>query len=127
MDRLANIADSAIDELMSEWPSDVAELGQRVRGLLKTIAPDLIESPQYGWGSINFHHPQAGYVCGLFPKHTAVWLNFEWGVRIEDPLGLLQGSGKQCRHLVLPIGAPLPEVEIDDFMQQAVVLRILWK
>ena len=52
-----------------------------------------------GWRCIAYRHPKAGYVCGLFPVRGTVKLYFEQGARVPDPLGILQGQGRQTRFM----------------------------
>jgi len=50
---------------------------------------------------LGYHHPDGGYLCGLFPQRDSVKLGFEFGVLLPDPDGLLEGRGRQVRYLVI--------------------------
>jgi hypothetical protein len=59
----------------------------------------LAEMGYGGWRCIAYRHPKAGYVCGIFPLERTVKLYFEQGVRLADPIGILEGQGRQTRYL----------------------------
>lgn len=63
--------------------------------------PDLTERVYPGWDGVGFRHPDAGYVCAIYPREQEqeVRLLFEHGVRLDDPEGLLEGAGTQTRFI----------------------------
>jgi hypothetical protein len=88
------------DFLTASHPS-LAELALWVRGLVLAGEPDLTERVYLGWDGIGFRHPDAGYVCAIYPREQEreVRLLFEYGVRLDDPKGLLEGAGSQTRFI----------------------------
>jgi hypothetical protein len=70
-----------------------------LRKLVRAADPALDEAGYPGWRCIAYRHPAAGYVCAIFPTPDAARLLFEHGVRLPDPLGLLEGAGRQTRYL----------------------------
>ena len=88
------------DFLTASHPG-LAELALWVRGLVLAGEPDLTERVYPGWDGIGFRHPDAGYVCAIYPREQEreVRLVFEHGVRLDDPEGLLQGAGTQTRFI----------------------------
>lgn len=94
-----------------------------LRSVVLDAEPALGERIARGWGALTLHHPVAGYVCGVFTRPDGVTLVFEHGVELHDPEGLLQGAGRQVRHI--EVAAPdeaLAEV-VAAFTAQAVALR----
>jgi hypothetical protein len=69
------------------------------RGVLLAAEPDLAERIYRGWDGIGFHHPDAGYVCALFPRADGLLLWFEHGGALEDPARALVGDGTRGRSL----------------------------
>ncbi len=110
------------DEILSDHGAEVRALANRLRTLLCHLVPEFEERAYPGWHAIGLRHPDAGYVCGVFPRKTTVRLVFEHGVQIEDPHGLLTGDGSQTRHLELAPDRPFPGAEIGDYLDQALQL-----
>jgi hypothetical protein len=85
--------------------------------------PDLTEHVYEGWRGVGYRHPEAGYVCGIFPQAGGeVRLLFEHGASLQDPEGVLQGSGSQTRYLVV---AERDEQLIARYVQQAIAEGLL--
>src|SRR5262249_51471144 len=59
---------------------------------------------------------QAVYI-GVYTKH--VNLGFYWGSRMDDPEGVLQGDGKQLRHIKITSQADLGSPIIRDYLRRA--------
>ena len=78
----------------------VVDLADWLRQTVRAADPELRERVYVGWHGFGFHHPDAGYVCAVFPRDEDVLLAFEHGVDLPDPEGRLQAGGKQVRHLV---------------------------
>jgi len=55
---------------------------------------------------------------GVYTKH--INLGFNWGARMEDPEGVLQGAGKQMRHISIQSPADLGSPVIRDYLLRAV-------
>jgi hypothetical protein len=85
--------------------------------------PDLSEKGYPGWRGVGYRHPDAGYVCGIFPQPGGeLRLLFEHGAALADPEGLLQGSGTQTRYLVVD---RVDEKLVARYVQQAIAQRLL--
>src|SRR5258708_32463419 len=54
---------------------------------------------------------------GVYAKH--INLGFYWGARMDDPEGVLQGDGKQLRHIKIKSEADLGPPLIRDYLQRA--------
>jgi hypothetical protein len=90
---------TATRDFLAERHPAMLELALWVRDVVVAAEPDLAERVYRGWDGIGFRHPDAGYVCAIFPQPDHVRLLFEHGVRLNDPDGLLEGSGTQTRHV----------------------------
>jgi hypothetical protein len=78
-----------------------------------------------GWRGIGFRHPEAGYVCGLFPEHDEVRIVFEHGASMADPDGRLEGEGTQTRHYSVRDAGEGTRRAIRTLVEQAVAERLL--
>jgi hypothetical protein len=101
------------------------ELAAWVRKAVLAADPDLGERVYRGWRGIGFHHPEAGYVCAIYPRTGWIVLLFEHGASLHDPEGALLGEGKQTRFL--RIEGPTPETRtlVTSYVQQAIAERLL--
>ena len=88
-----------LDALLADHPDTVANTVLRLREVLLTAQPSLVERVRTGWHSVNFHDPVAGFVCALFPLAGRVQLVFERGALLPDPQHRLGGTGRRVRTL----------------------------
>lgn len=84
--------------------NDVSLLGgdqhsivELVRELVKTIVPTAVEEVKYG----GILYIVEEHFCGVFAYKKHVSVEFSYGAKIADPLGLLEGNGKGRRHIKL--------------------------
>ncbi len=56
---------------------------------------------------------------GIFVSKKHVSMEFSNGAKLEDPDNLLQGSGKQRRHLKFTSVNEIPKAKIATFLKQA--------
>ena len=54
---------------------------------------------------------------GVYTKH--INLGFYWGARMEDPEGVLRGSGKQLRHIQIKSPEDLGNPILRDYLRRA--------
>jgi hypothetical protein len=77
------------------------ELGKVVRGLrslVKGIVPSVKETKN-SWGIPTFLAPDP--FCFYMVGKNHVTFGFHYGTSLEDPEGLLEGTGKNLRHVKL--------------------------
>ena len=106
---------------LRETHPEQAELALWVRDVVLRADPELSERVYRGWQGIGYHHPEAGYVCAIFPAAAGLRLGFEHGASLPDPDGRLRGEGSQVRYL--PIAAP--DDALAGFVHEAIVRRLL--
>ena len=117
------MGDPTLAELLDGLPPAIETLAREVVTLVGTLQPDLEARVRLGWRSVNFRHPAAGFVCAVFPYPDRVSLIFEQGRLLEDPEGLLEGTGRQVRYVPMLPGRPLPEAGIALLLGEAIALR----
>jgi hypothetical protein len=88
---------ASVGELAAAHGPDVERLVQATRALVRRLVPHAREQLRPGWGLIGYAAPR--YFAFIAPGRGLVKLGFEWGVRLEDPAGLLTGTGRQVRHV----------------------------
>jgi hypothetical protein len=112
-----------IETYLREAHAENADLALWTCGAVAAADQDLRARVYRGWQGIGFRHPEAGYVCGVFPRGDWVMLLFEYGASMADPEGVLLGEGAQTRFL--RIDAPTEEnaALIERYVQQAIAER----
>ncbi len=102
---------------------EVRALADALLALVRDALPaDAREVAYPGWHAIGFRDPRAGHVGGVFPRDDHVRLVFERGVELDDPEGVLEGDGRQVRHVELRPGDPVPEDAIRALLHQALAV-----
>ena len=113
-------AEAALDAMLGAEPPAVAALVRRLRAVVREAHPDLREKVNAMWHGVAYHHPRAGYVCGLFPRHGGVNVGFELGADLPDPHGRLIGH-RRTRDVRVEVDAGPDEEEIVvDYLDLAV-------
>lgn len=110
-----------LDTLLARTDLAVAQTVRDLAVLLDTIAPDLEARVRLGWGSVNYRHARAGFVCAIFPMQEHVSLIFEHGRQLDSPL--LQGDGKQVRFVRIEIGTLPDRDALAILIAEAIALK----
>lgn len=114
-------SDAEIAGLVGSFRPEIATMAAGVIAAIRALRPDLSPRVRLGWGSVNFRHPQAGFVCAVFPMPDHVSLIFEHGRELDSPL--LQGEGKQVRFIPFRPGDKVPRDELAILLAEAIALR----
>ncbi len=90
------------DDILAGSSPRVHDLAVRTRALIEDVMPDVVEVPWprqkiigYGVGP----RKMSEHFCYIALHQNHVNLGFNYGAELPDPEGLLQGSGKQFRHV----------------------------
>lgn len=113
----------ALDDLLAPKPAAIAVLARDLLAVLFAIAPDLAPKVQTGWGSINFRHKRAGFICAVFPYPDRVSLIFEHGRQLSNDSELLQGDHRQIRFIPFVPGDTIPADDLAALIGEAIALR----
>jgi hypothetical protein len=108
---------------LDERHPEQAALALWVREIVLRAEPDLTERVYRGWDGIGFRHPDAGYVCAIYPQPDGVRLWFEHGAALPDPESLLQGDGRG-RYIPLADTRSVPAETLERYVTQAVAQRL---
>jgi hypothetical protein len=95
-------AHGTFDEAISGTSSQVEEMARQLRKLIIEIYPDVVEVPWptqkiigYGVGP----KKMSEHFCYIAAQREYVNLGFYYGAILPDPKGLLEGTGKNLRHI----------------------------
>jgi hypothetical protein len=120
----ASSAAEVLAYLREDHP-DASELAGWVRARLLETEPDFVERVYRGWKGIGYRHPEAGYVCAIYPKGDHVELLFEHGASLTDRGRMLEGEGTQTRFLAVTAADERTAATIHELVEQAVAERLL--
>jgi hypothetical protein len=107
--------------LLGEHTAEVAAVAEWLREIVLGALPDASERVYRGWHGFGYHHPDAGYVCAVFPRADDVLLAFERGVRLDDPHGLLSGDGRTVRWVRVTTPGDPPADRLVELIDAAVL------
>ena len=108
-------------QIVRPFPEPIGQLASKLALTLLNLRPDLEAKARLGWGSVNYRHPVAGFVCAIFPMEDHVSLVFEHGWQLSSPL--LEGDGKQVRFIRFAPEAEIPEDDLAILLAEAIALK----
>ena len=92
---------TVLDDYLAGARPDLQALVRTIDGWIRQAVPGLDCSLK--WGQLTYHH--RGNVCALAVHARHVNLQLWNGAALDDPLGLLEGSGKSMHHVSFRDGA----------------------
>lgn len=114
------------DDLMAGADPDLAALARSARDLILRIDPESVESVRLGDRSATYgvgpRKMKEGY-CYLIVHTRWVNLGFYQGAHLDDPSGLLEGTGRALRHVKVRSPADLEDPALHDLVRAAVAER----
>jgi hypothetical protein len=90
------------DEAIAEASAGMQQIARALRALILKLYPDVVEVPWpkqqitgYGVGP----KKMTEHFCYIAPQREYVNLGFYYGAHLSDPKSLLEGTGKNLRHI----------------------------
>ena len=109
------MAIQSADEWFAALPPDRRRIAELLRAAILACAPGVVEA--YKW-SRPCYSKADGMFCYLFNSRHHLTIGFDQGTSLRDPDGLLEGEGKQMRHVKIhPAAFDQPAVE--ELIRQA--------
>jgi hypothetical protein len=115
--------DRDLDDLLSRRDGDVAGFARRLVATVASIRPDFAMKVATGWGTVNFRHGKAGFVCAVYPGRDHVSLIFQDGRLLDHPRLVDDGKVKRVRWIPFRPDDTVPVDEIAILIAEAVALR----
>lgn len=106
-----------VEAFLAGFDDDQADIALELRELIFGVLDDPEERIYPGWRGLGYH-TESGYVCGIFFADSGVRLGLEQGVSLDDPDGMLTGSGTQVRYLEIPDWTPQVKDRAEWFLRQ---------
>ena len=100
---------SPASKLLARYPDNIQALALEATRLLRRLLPGVEESADPTAGLIAFGYGPGykGIVCTLILGKTGVKVGLVRGSELDDPRGLLEGSGKVHRYIQMKSAADL--------------------
>lgn len=108
--------DPAIDDWFDAPDRETRRLARPWFQQMRDCGPDIRETMMDGHPVACIGDAAFAYV-DAFTAHANV--GFFEGASLEDPAGLLEGSGRRMRHVKLPWGRPVDEAALSSLIQTA--------
>ena len=113
------------EALLDDFPPPLQAIAHRLRVIVRTAIPDVVERVRPGWRLIGYDLPIARrnvYFAWVWPEHEHVHLGFQHGWAMSDPRGLLLGKGvtKRVRWLTFTSLDQIDEADCVELLDEAV-------
>jgi hypothetical protein len=114
-----------VDQLLGSYDAGVKAIALRARDLITKLVPKSEEKVYFGWRIISFSldGKMSGQFCSISPGRDYVNLYFMQGTSLDDPKRLLEGTGKNMRHVKLREVADLKNAALEELIKTAVGLQ----
>jgi hypothetical protein len=108
--------DPAVDVWLTDSPVELRSIAQKWFAQMRQCGDDVRELMHDGCPVACVEDAPFGYV-NSFKSHVNV--GFFYGAVLDDPAGLLEGSGKRMRHVKLSPGRELNAAALSDLIDAA--------
>lgn len=108
--------DPAVDSWLTADPAELRSIAQQWFAQMRSCGDDVRELLHDGCPVACVEDAPFGYV-NTFKTHVNV--GFFYGALLEDPAGMLQGSGKRMRHVKLTPGSELAAEGLRNLIRAA--------
>ena len=107
----------SVEAFLDSYRAEVRELALGLRALVREVVPDASEKLHRPWKTIAYGRTRK--FCAVSPHQAWVNLQFHAGATLEDPAGLLEGTGKSMRHVRISTPTDLENDSISILLRQA--------
>lgn len=114
------MAEKTVENYIAELEDWQAKIASEVRQIILKVAPEAEESIKWAQPVYELNGPFA-YIKAF---KNSVNFGFWRGVDIQDPDGLLQGTGEKMRHFKLANLDDVNAAVFSDYVQQAIKLNL---
>jgi len=112
-----------LERMLKPHDAAIVQLAQELTALVREIRPDFVAKVSFGWQTVNFRHPKAGFLNAVYVRPHGVYLVFQDGRLLSHPLLVDDGKVKRVRWIAFKPGDSFPVDEIAILLAEAVALR----
>lgn len=113
-------------DIMAGKPAAVVAIATELREIIAALHPDVVEVPRKGDNAISYGvgpKKMSEAYTYIMPQKDRVNLGFFYGVGLADPHHLLEGTGKQLRHVKVRSLEAAQAAEVQALLAAALVER----
>ncbi len=110
---------SSVNDYLAKQKPELRKIAEQLRWIVKKTVPKLVEEMKWGFPC----YSGTENVCNIMVTRAWVDLGFFRGVDLDDPKGLLEGSGKGMRHIKIHKLEDIDANSIAGLVRQASQLR----
>ncbi|MDQ3012970.1 MAG: DUF1801 domain-containing protein [Acidobacteriota bacterium] len=110
-----------VDQLLGSYDAVIKEIALSARDLISKLIPKAEEKVYFGWRIISFslNAEMSGQFSSVGPGKKYVNLYFMQGTSLDDPKGLLEGTGKNMRHVKIREVSGLKNAALKELIKTA--------
>ena len=112
-----------VDEILAWAGADGERAARWLRELITASGIELDERPRAGWKALAYHHPDAGYVGGIFPRPGRAELVIEHGASLEGFDDVFDEVGGQIAKVLVSAVPDARSEAIVDALLAEIALR----
>jgi hypothetical protein len=114
-----------VDEFLNSFSPEIRDIALKLRELVTNLIPDIQEKVYLGWSTISysFSGGMQDAICAIGPQNDNVNLHFFRGTELDDPDKLLEGEGKQGRHVKLKTIENVDSKSLEKLIKSAAKLE----
>jgi len=107
------------DAYFESLDGEIAGIAAEARALVRSACPRAAEVIKWGIPVYELDGERSRVVCAIKAAKAHVNLQFEKGAMLDDPEGMLEGTGKLMRHVKLRPGEKIKKSAIREMLKQA--------
>jgi hypothetical protein len=122
MDKIRTVGSGSFEGAIKRAPREVQEIARALRRLVAGVMPDVVEVPWETQGNVGYGvgpKKMSEQFVYIMPATGHCNLGFYYGADLEDPAGLLEGSGKSLRHVKVRSLANAKSPALKTLVEQA--------
>lgn len=110
---------NVVDEFLSNFPETIRKITNELRKMAKDAMPKAHEFLYYDAVNYSVNDSPTGRICYFSPSQDHVMAGFLFGVHLNDQHRLLQGVGKQARHIKIKTMNEAKNRDLKDLVKAA--------
>jgi len=113
------------EHLMKSYDAGIRDLAAEARAVMLKLFPKAEEKVYSGWRVIRYSldGTMAGQFAAIGPQKKHVNIYFMNGTELDDPKGLLEGMGKNMRHVKLNDASRLKSADFKSLLKASAKLQ----
>jgi len=100
--KINTIGDGTFEAAVARAPKEMQEISRTLRGVMAEAMQGVTEVPWVKQGNVGYGvgpKKMSEHFCYIMPAFKHVNLGFFYGANLDDPNGVLEGTGKLLRHV----------------------------